>query len=95
MPVRHSPQFKEQVIQFSLAHPEQSIVQTSKQFGIGNSTLDKWLREHRLANGGKARNDLTLDQQRIRQLEREVAHLKEVNDIIKKAHVYFVNHPSK
>ncbi len=95
MPVRHSPQFKEQVIQFSLAHPEQSMVQTSKQFGIGNSTLDKWLREHRLANGGKARNDLSLDQQRIRQLEREVAHLREVNDIIKKAHVYFVNHPSK
>lgn len=95
MPVRHSPQFKEQVIQFSLSHPEQSIVQTSKQFGIGNSTLDKWLREHRLANGGKARNDLSADQQRIRQLEREVAHLREVNDIIKKAHVYFVNHPSK
>ncbi len=30
MPVRHSPQFKEQVIQFSLAHPEQSLVQISK-----------------------------------------------------------------
>jgi transposase len=95
MPVRHSPQFKDQVIQFSLAHPEQTLLHTAKQFGIGNSTLDKWLREHRLTNGCKARNDLSADQQRIRQLEREVAHLKEVNDIRKKAHVYFVSNPSK
>jgi transposase-like protein len=95
MAIRHSPQFKEQVIQFSLSHPDQTQLHTAKQFGIGYSTLDKWLREHRLAHGGKARNDLSADQQRIRQLEREVAHLREVNDIIKKAHVYFVNHPSK
>jgi transposase len=95
MPVRHSPQFKEQVIQFSLAHPDQSMVQTSKQFGIGNSTLDKWLRQYRLANGGNTRNVPSVDQQRIGQLEREVAHLREVNDIIKKAHVYFVGNPSK
>ncbi len=73
MAIRHSPQFKDQVIQFSLAHPEQTLVHTAKQFGIGNSTLDKWLREHRLTNGGKARNDLSADQQRIRQLERDMA----------------------
>jgi transposase-like protein len=41
MPARHSPQFKEQVIQYSLSHPEQTVTQTSKQFGLGNSTLDK------------------------------------------------------
>jgi transposase len=95
MPTRHSPQFKEQVIQYSLSHPEQTVAQTSKQFGLGNSTLDKWLRDHRQANGGNARKDLSADQQRIRQLERELAHLREVNEIIKKAHVYFVNNPSK
>jgi transposase len=95
MPARHSPQFKEQVIQYSLSHPEQTVTQTSKQFGLGNSTLDKWLREHRQANGGKGGNALSAEQQRIRQLERELAHLREVNDIIKKAHVYFVSNPSK
>ncbi len=95
MAVRHSPQFKEQVIQYRHLHPEQSLMQTSKQFGIGYSTLDKWLREHRVALGGAAVAQLSADQQRIRQLEREVAHLKEVNEIIKKAHVYFVGNPSK
>ena len=95
MSVRHSSQFKEQVIQYRHAHPDQSLVQTSQQFGIGYSTLDKWLRAHRLSIGLKASNELSTDQQRIRQLEREVAHLREVNEIIKKAHVYFVNNPSK
>ncbi len=95
MPHHHSSQFKEQVIQYSLAHPEQTIAQTSQQFGLGHSTLDKWLRAHKQANGHSAKSALSADQQRIRQLEREVAHLREVNDIIKKAHVYFVNNPSK
>jgi transposase len=48
----------------------------------------------RRANG-TVRRELSGEQQRIRQLEREVAHLKEVNEIIKKAHVYFVNNPSR
>jgi transposase-like protein len=65
MVIRYSPQFKDQVIQFSLAHPEQTLLHTAKQFGIGNSTLDKWLRGHRLTNGGKVRNGLSADQQRI------------------------------
>jgi transposase len=95
MPKHHSAQFKQEVIQYSLNHPEQTLVQTSVQFGLGHSTLAKWLSTYKLANGTNARSTLTADQQRIRQLEREVAHLREVNDIIKKAHVYFVSNPSK
>jgi transposase len=37
---------------------------------------------------------LTPEQLRIKALEKEVAHLREVNEIVKKAHVYFV-HQSK
>ena len=32
---------------------------------------------------------MSTDQQRIRQLEKQVSHLIEVNEILKKAHVYF------
>jgi hypothetical protein len=35
---------------------------------------------------------LTPEQQRIKALEKETAQLREVNEIIKKANVYFVNH---
>jgi transposase len=40
------------------------------------------------------RLNLSPEQQRIKALEKENAHLREVNEIIKKEHVYFVNHPS-
>ena len=97
MPKHHSAQFKQDVIQYSLNHPKQTLVQTSVQFGLGHSTLAKWLSTYKLVNGTSTNTSstLTADQQRIRQLEREVAHLREVNDIIKKAHVYFVSNPSK
>ena len=39
--------------------------------------------------------NITPVQQRIKALEKENTHLREVNEIIKKAHVYFVNHPSR
>ena len=73
MPKHHSAQFKQDVIQYSLNHPEQTLVQTSVQFGLGHSTLAKWLSTYKLASGTNARSTLTADQQRIRQLEREVA----------------------
>jgi transposase len=95
MPKHHSAQFKQNVVQYSLNHPEQTLVQTSVQFGLGHSTLAKWLSTFKLANGTQARSTLSADLQRIRQLECEVAHLREVNDIIKKAHVYYVRNPSK
>jgi transposase-like protein len=39
MPKHHSAQFKQDVIQYSLNQPEQTLVQTSVQFGLGHSTL--------------------------------------------------------
>jgi transposase len=82
MSKHHSAQFKQDVIQYSLNHPEQTLVQTSVQFGLGHSTLAKWLSTYKLAYGTQARSALTADQQRIRQLERELVHLREVNDFL-------------
>jgi len=45
--------------------------------------------------GVQAASSMTAEQQRIRALEKQVAHLSEVNEILKKAHVYFVNNPSR
>ncbi len=93
MKIRHSEQFKAQVVAYQQNHPEQSLAQISAQFGLGHSTLYNWLSKSRQAQGISV--PLSAEQARIRQLERENAHLREVNEIIKKAHVYFVNNPSK
>lgn len=63
--------------------------------GIGYSTLDKWVRQERQNGTLNASRKLTPEQEQIAQLKKEIAHLKEVNEIIKKAHVYFVNNPSR
>ena len=74
-------------MQFPLG--QYTIRQVASYLGIGYSTLDKWVRAHRERTGQLVA--LTQEQKRIRELERQVAHLQEVNDILKKATVYFAN----
>jgi transposase len=93
MTKRFSLQHKQEMVAYAIAHPERSLKALAAELGVGASTLDKWVRAERLNAG--AERKLTVEQERIKQLEKEVAHLREVNEIIKKAHVYFVNNPSR
>ena len=95
MTKRYSTQFKQEALNFVQTHPSVGIATVAKQLGVGYSTLDNWLRQYRHSIGGEASSALNADKQRIRALEKQVAHLTEVNDILKKAHVYFVNNPSR
>lgn len=80
MSKRFSEQFKQEAVQ--LVSAERPIRQVASYLGIGYSTLDKWVRAHRERTGQLVA--LTQEQKRIRELERQVAHLQEVNDILKK-----------
>ncbi len=95
MTTRYSEQFKQEALNFVQTHPSLGIATIAKQLGIGYSTLDKWLRQHRMSIGSEATATLDADKQRIRTLEKQVAHLTEVNDILKKAAVYFAGNPSR
>lgn len=91
-----SPQRKAECVQYALSHPEISVKQLAADFGVGYSTLQKWLQDAKQGHGGVPQvRQLSAEQQRIKQLEKEVAHLREVNEIVKKAHVYFINHPNR
>ena len=95
MTKRYSEQFKQESIQYVQSHSEAGIATIAKQLGVGYSTLDSWLRHHRKSMGIAKSTSISTDQQRIRQLEKQVSHLTEVNEILKKAHVYFINHPNR
>jgi transposase len=57
--------------------------------GIGMSTLDNWLFQHRRSNG-LAHTDEQVDlQKRNAELERDVRRLTMERDILKKAAAYF------
>ena len=95
MTKRYSTQFKQEALNFVQNHPSLAVHTAAKQLGVGYSTLDNWIRLHRNSIGSVAAYAMTTEQQRIRALEKQVSHLTEVNDILKKAHVYFINHPSR
>jgi transposase len=92
---KFSPQKRQECVAYAMAHPEQSVKKLSQDLGVGYSTLDKWVRQAKLNGQVGVQRQPTPEQARIKALEKEVAHLREVNEIIKKAHVYFVSHPSK
>ena len=92
MTKRYSSQFKQEALHFIQIHPSLGIATIAKQLDTGYSTLDNWLR---ISIGSAASFVLTAEQQRIRQLEKQVTHLTEVNDILKKAQVTFISNPSR
>lgn len=59
------------------------------KLGIGKSTLSTWVRQHQSENGVMGKRALTEEQKQIAQLKKEIAHLEEVNEILKKATTYF------
>ena len=88
---RFSEQFKQDAVR--LTGQGTPLREVAQSLGVGVSTLDKWVRTAKGSSAGVSA--LSAEQKRIRELEKENAHLREVNEIIKKAHVYFVNHPSR
>ncbi|WP_392561785.1 transposase [Orbus sturtevantii] len=90
---KFSTEFKQQSVDYALSNAHLSITELANHLGIGKSTLDKWIRL--LAPNKTSRRELTIEQQKIIALEKEVKELKIANEILKKAHVYFINHPSR
>lgn len=88
MAKRFSQEFKQQAIDYALANSHEPLASVAVTLGIGYSTLDKWIRTANPENSSKRL--LSPEQQRIRDLEKEVKQLKEANDILKKVHVYFL-----
>ena len=48
---RYSAQFKQESIQYVQSHFESTIATIAQPLGVGYSTLDHWLRQHRKSIG--------------------------------------------
>ena len=69
--------------------------QVARNLGIGDNLLGKWVADYK-ANPGKAfpgKGNLKPEDERMRQLEREVKRLTMERDILKKAMAYFAEVP--
>ncbi len=68
-----------------------SQAQAAKNLGIRAKNLSRWLREEKqgLVTPGKAR--LSVEQEELQQLRKEVKRLKLEREILKKAAAFFAN----
>ncbi len=82
MAKRFSPEFKQQAIDYALSNSHESVAAIAQKLGVGYSTLDKWIRETNPT--GSSKRQLSPEQQRILDLEKEVKQLREANDILKR-----------
>ncbi len=83
---RFSDEFKLEAAQL-VVNQGYSIREAAEAMNVGNSTMDKWVRQLRneLAGGAVPANPMTADQKRIKELERQLKRKDEENDILKKA----------
>jgi transposase len=91
----YTRQFKREAVQL-LETSGRSAALIERELGIGATCLSRWKREF-AAEGEQAfpgHGRLTGEQERIRQLEREVEILRQERDILKKAVAIFSD-PSK
>ncbi len=65
-----------------------AIVSIAAKFGCSAETLRKWVRQHE-RDSGQREGTTTAEQQRIKDLEREVRELRQANEILRKAMCVF------
>ena len=70
----------------------QSVQNVSETMGIGQTAIRRWLTQYSAEQNGQPGigKPLTVEQQRIRQLEQENAQLRQDVTILKKASAFFV-----
>ena len=96
----YDAEFKANTIQLILKN-KMSVVAVSRDLGVGKSTLQKWLKDHKSSNCtsqdfmiATPRQSAVLSQD-MRQLKRENEILRQERDILKKALCIFSQAPKE
>jgi transposase-like protein len=86
---RFTEEFKAQAVELALESG--NITKTAHDIGIGGSTLNQWVRAHKMetANSSGSETLSPADALRIRQLEKENVRLSMENEFLKKAAAFF------
>lgn len=88
MTKQHSKQFKEDAVHYYESHKELGQKWCAKNLGIGESTLNKWLKQFRdngeitVRGSGNYSSD---EQKEIASLKRELRDTQDALDVLKKA----------
>jgi transposase len=93
-PRRYPPEVRERAVRLVLEHQGEydsqwaAITSIAEKFGMTAETLRKWVRQAEIDRGQRG-GVTTAEQQRIRELEREVRELRRANEILRSASAFF------
>jgi transposase len=91
----YTPEFKTQAVQLA-TQPGNTISQIARDLGIGNQMLGRWIKQTKTATitqrpvfTGRGHPALSEQERRIKELEHELALVKQEREILKAATKYF------
>ncbi|MFD6673651.1 transposase [Rhodococcus zopfii] len=94
MPKRYPTEQRERAVKMVLDHLDEyrsvhaACQAIGPKLGIGSESLRTWVKQAQV-DADQAPGVTTAEQQRIKELEREVRDLKEANEILKAASIFF------
>ncbi|MFD1860317.1 transposase [Aeromicrobium camelliae] len=97
MPKPFPREFREDVVRVALNRdPDVPLAQIAKDFGIHVGTLDKWLRQARIAAGGQTGVTVS-ESAELRELRKRNRLLEQENEVLRRAAAYLsqANLPGK
>jgi transposase len=85
---RYTAAFKAEAVRL-LLEGDRSAVAVGRELGVRADLLRKWKQEQLAAGGGPEPARALTDRERVRQLERELAVVRQERDFLKKATAFF------
>jgi transposase len=92
--IKYSPEVIERAVRMVLESKDQyesqwaAIVSIAGKIGCTAETLRRWVRQHERDTGQRP-GATTAEQQRVKELEREVRELRKANEILRLASAFF------
>jgi len=91
---RYTKEFKVEAVRLAL-QGDRSQSEVSRELGIPSSCLERWIQKYREDEQGAfpGKGRLQGEAEELRRLERELRHVQEERDILKKALAIFSKEP--
>jgi transposase len=91
---KYTTEFKQDAVKL-VTEQGYKVPEAARNLGINEGVLRRWMNEFgKSLDGEPDSKGFSKEQQRIRQLEKEVKHLKMEREILKKATAFFVKESS-
>ena len=94
MPKHYPKEFRDRAVRLVVDHEKEfpsrtrAVVKVAEQVGVSHESLRRWVAQHEVDSGSKV-GVTTEEREEVRKLKAENKRLREANEILKAASVFF------